>query len=213
MKKLILAAVAVTCAVSVYAQGTVIFNNRTQIGTSHVWGPSSIDPTLALRGNAPTGDTPAGTTDYAANGMSLLAGSRYSAQIFGLVGADQPEESLIPLSNLTSFRTGTAVGFLAITTATLAGIPIDTPMATLQLVVWDNANGLYPTWAEALPAWQNGIIPAGKGAPFNTLIGGLMIQPPNLPFTSFNIYFIPEPGSFALLGLGAAALLIFRRRK
>jgi len=46
-------------------------------------------------------------------------------------------------------------------------------------------------------------------------IGGGFNTPPNIPFTSFNIYFIPipEPGSFALLGLGAAALLIFRRRK
>ena len=29
----------------------------------------------------------------------------------------------------------------------------------------------------------------------------------------FNLYFVPEPSTFALAGLGAAALMIFRRRK
>ena len=30
---------------------------------------------------------------------------------------------------------------------------------------------------------------------------------------SFNLYMVPEPSTFALAGLGAAALMIFRRRK
>lgn len=217
MKKLILAAIAVTCAVSVYAQGTVAFDNRTAAGTSHVWGPSTINPNLSLRGNAPTGDRPAGTTDYLAAGMTLsVAGSGYRAQILGLNGANQPEASLIPMSGTTTFRTGAGAGFLALATATLAGIPVDSPVATLQLAAWDNSSGLYPTWAAAFPAWQAGLIAAGTGAPLNVeAIGGGVNTPPNIPFTSFNIYFIPipEPGSFALLGLGAAALLIFRRRK
>ncbi len=32
-------------------------------------------------------------------------------------------------------------------------------------------------------------------------------------FRSFNIYTVPEPSTFVLAGLGAASLLIFRRRK
>jgi hypothetical protein len=29
---------------------------------------------------------------------------------------------------------------------------------------------------------------------------------------SFNIYYIPEPGTLALLGLGALGLMVFRRK-
>ena len=82
MKKLILAAIAVTCAVSVYAQGTVAFDIRTAAGTSHVWGPSTINPNLSLRGNAPTGDRPAGTTDYLAAGMTLSVLARATVPRF-----------------------------------------------------------------------------------------------------------------------------------
>jgi len=79
-------------------------------------------------------------------------------------------------------------------------------------------DSLYPTWTEAAGAWQAGLIAAGHSAPIGiTAVGGLSPAPfltqmgQNL--TSFNLYFVPEPSSFALAGLGAAALLIFRRRK
>jgi len=39
MKKLVIAALTVTCAVSVFAQGTVVFNNRvTGTVVTHVYG-------------------------------------------------------------------------------------------------------------------------------------------------------------------------------
>ena len=61
-----------------------------------------------------------------------------------------------------------------------------------------------------------GLIAAGKGGAFTVNnIGGSVNTPPNMPGQSFNLYIqsIPEPSTFALAGLGAAALLIFRRRK
>lgn len=218
MKKLILAAVAVTCAVSVYAQGTVLFNNRTPAGTSHVWGPSPTTPSLSLRGQGAT-DGPAGTTPYAASGMTLIgstlvSGQKTFAQIIGANGADQAETSLVPQGGTTTFRTGTGAGFIVGTTVTLSTIPKDSAVATLALAAWDNTSGNYGTWALAEAAWKDGLIAAGYSAPVNVaLIGGDVNTPPNIGFTSFNLYFIPEPSSMALAGLGAAALMIFRRRK
>ncbi len=82
------------------------------------------------------------------------------------------------------------------------------------MVAWDNSSTLYPTWAQASVAWAAGTIAAGKSGPFNVaLIGGDVNLPPNIGVTSFNLYMVPEPSTFALAGLGAAAMLIFRRRK
>ncbi len=215
MKKLILAAFALTTAASVFAQGTIWINNRSTAGTSHIWGPSSITPSLSLQGQALTGDTPAGTIDYVSAGMSLLQGANYRVMLLGAVGANAPEASLIPQTITTGMRTGTGAGFISQLTTTLFAIPLDAPVATMQLVAWDNSSGLYPTWNQALlDAWQGGLVAAGKSLPVNVLaIGGEYNTPPQVTWSSFNIYFIPEPGSFALLGLGAAAMLIFRRRK
>jgi hypothetical protein len=49
----------------------------------------------------------------------------------------------------------------------------DTPIATLQMFVWDNSSGQYPTAELALAAWKNGILPAGVSDTFTvTNIGG-----------------------------------------
>jgi hypothetical protein len=131
------------------------------------------------------------------------------------------ESSLHPLGLTTTFRSGTSLGGVASITVTLSGtvpIPADAAFATFEIAAWDNNTGLYPTWDLAEVAWLEGKIAAGKTTPFNvSAIGGGLNLPPLLnnmqPLESFNLYFIPEPSTFALAGLGAAALLIFRRRK
>jgi len=212
MKKLILTACALTCAVSVFAQGTVVFNNRVA-GTlvTHVYYNATVN--TAVFGNGAT-DLPAGTQDW--TGYTLLAGSGYMAQLLAASGANQAESSLQAASSpATTFRMGAAAGFIAGVGATLAGVPGDTATATLEMVVWDNSSGQYPTWATAKPAWLAGTIAAGASPLFNLNgIGGTVNQAPVLAgLQSFNIYYVPEPSTMALAGLGAAALLIFRRRK
>jgi hypothetical protein len=209
MKKLALATLALTCAASVFAQGTVVFNNRvTSTIITYVYAGG-----LSQRVGNGTGDTPTGNTDW--TGFTRIAGAGFLAQLLAANGASQPENTLTPQGATTTFRTGTAAGNVAGVTATLNNVPKDSPAATLEMVAWDNTSGQYSTWALASAAWQIGLIQAGKSGAFNVnAIGGDFNTPPNITgLQSFNIYFIPEPSTFALAGLGAAALLIFRRRK
>lgn len=214
MKKLVLTACALTCAVSVFAQGTVIFNNRvTGTTVSRVYGPNPADTSKAQTGNAATVDFPAGTTDW--TGYPLLDGTGYSAQLWAAAGANAAVASLVGANPITSFRTGAAAGFINGVTATLTGVPGDTAVATLQMRVWDNKGGTVTSWDAAV----TGDARRGSSALFNlNAIGGTLNPAPALVgLTSFNITgggaVVPEPSTFALAGLGAAALLIFRRRK
>lgn len=223
MKKLIIAACAITCAVSVFAQGTVNFANRTALGINHVYGPSSSNPALILTGQG-LADTPAGTVDYAGAGMALIGAGGLTgqygatttfAQLLAANGANAPEASLTPQGATTTFRTGTAAGNIANITATLAGITPDSATATFEMAAWDNSSGLYPTWTQASAAWKAGLIAAGVSGTFNVnAIGGSVNTPPNFLIPSFNLSAgVPEPSTFALAGLGLAAMLVLRRRK
>jgi len=209
MKKLALASLALTCAASVFAQGTVVFNNRV---TGSIVTFVYAGGTSQRAGNG-TGDTPSGNTDW--TGYTRVSGASFLSQLLAAPGAGAPESSLVPSSGTTTFRTGTAAGNVAGITATLSNIPKDAAAATLEMVAWDNSSGLYSTWAQASSAIANGLIMGGKSGAFTVnAIGGDFNTPPNLlALQSFNIYSVPEPTTFALAGLGAAALLIFRRRK
>jgi len=83
------------------------------------------------------------------------------------------------------------------------------------MVAWDNSSGQYPTWMEASDAWARGLLAAGKSNRINVgLIGGVIYTPPELVgLQSFSLWALPEPSSFAMVGLGVAALMIARRRK
>jgi len=215
MKKLILAAITLTSAASVFAQGTVVFNNRVAgTGIIHLYGGG---PGSATSGNGPT-DLPAGTTDWTGHPLIGTTGgpgaSTTFAQLLGANGAGAPESSLLPSSSPpTTFRTGAGAGFVAGTTGTFNNIPLDAAAGTFELAIWDNSSGLYPTWAQASSAVAAGIIGGGRSAEFNlTTIGGVVNTPPNIvgpgsALQSFSIVTtIPEPTTVALAGLSAAAL-------
>jgi hypothetical protein len=228
MKKLILAAITLTSAVSVFAQGTVVFNLRSS-GTAHVYLPLGPGDQTRITGQGNGDGVPTGTTDYGGRAFigsaSLGQAQSYLSQLLGANGGAAPESSLLPsLSAPVSFRTGTAAGGNAATTATFSNIPGDSALASFEMVAWDNSSGLYPSWAQASVAWKSGLIAAGNSLEFTLAnIGGTVNTPPPLFPTlgsttpgiqSFSLYFaVPEPATAALLGLGAAAMLIFRRRK
>jgi hypothetical protein len=97
--------------------------------------------------------------------------------------------------------------------------------ADFAIVGWSSTIGT--TWAEAQTwlnsgktsangyfgvntAVANDIGLANIGGPYNSLFGTV---PGLMSGWGLSYYAVPEPSSFALAGLGAAALLIFRRRK
>jgi len=208
MKKLTLVACALACAASAFAQGTVQFNNRVTgslITYVYLGGNSQI------RGNSAT-DTPTGNRDW--TGYTKIAGSGFVAALLAANGSGQAESALQQAAPTTTFRTGGAAGNVASTTATLVGVPANASVATIEMVAWDNSSGLYSTWAQAFNAWQSGLIAAGTSGTFDVSnIGGTQPAPVLAGLQSFNIYTVPEPATMALVGLGAAAMLIFRRRK
>jgi hypothetical protein len=213
MKKLVLASLALTCAVSVFAQGTVVFNNRVS-GTiiTYVYAMNPANNTQWQIGNGPA-DTPPGTTDW--TGWTRAGGNGYTATLRSAPGAGAADAALQFAAQTTTFRTGTGAGNLSPITLTLPNVAAGAPVATLQMFAWDNKGGTLTDPAAAWAAWQAGTTAGGVSAKFDlaNIGGGLNTNPNLVGLQSFNLYMVPEPSTLALAGLGAAALLLFRRRQ
>lgn len=184
----------------VFAQGTIVYYNRiTGSVVAPVYGLEVPDPTVSKIGNSQTYTGPA------------LAGAGYTASLWaGAAGTAANALTLVP-DSLKGFRTGGFAGAID-NSGQLIAIPGvgEGSSAALQLRVWDNLGGTITSWEAALAAG----VAAGSSAVFDSLaLGGLAPAPNMVGLESFNIYVVPEPSTFVLAGLGAAALLIFRRRK
>jgi hypothetical protein len=217
MKSIVLGTTLVLIAFNLFGQGTIVFTSHTTDRDSHIWGPSSTDPSLSLLGPG-TNDRPSGSAPYQADGMALIGASGanghsgYSttfAQLLVGIGAGQPESSLVVMSPTTTFHSGAGAGQIVAVTVPLTGVPPGTTVLTVEGVAWDNSSGLYPNWTQASQAWTLGLIAAGTSglANLDLTLGNTYVH------DSFNLHLIPEPSAFALAGLGAVALMICRRRK
>ena len=196
MKKLLLAVFSVTCTASVFAQGTIVFNNRI-VGSiiTHVYQPLATNPLFSQLGNG-TADTPSGTTVW--TGFSLIGspgitgqygGSSTCAQLLTAPGFDQPESSLVPQTRVATFRTGAAAGWTqGGLTVTASNVGADAA-GTVEMVAWDNSSGLYPSWQTVYPAWTKGLVAAGVSGMWNTTFGGTNGTPYLLGLQSFNLYY------------------------
>jgi hypothetical protein len=196
----------VLCAASVFAQGSVQFNNRvsaTSLQTHIYASPAGV--TSQLTGNG-ANDFPAGTTSWA--GFTALSGSAYRAILMVNYGGTG-----VPTFGgaSTDFRTGSAAGYLNGIVSTLDSVGINTSV-NLNVFAWET-KGTFTDATAAWNAWKAGTLMGGFSNQIGYTTGGNQFTPGLMAgLQSFNIYMVPEPSTMALAGLGAAALLIFRRR-
>jgi hypothetical protein len=202
MKKLILTTLTSMAAVAAFAQGTVNFVNDGVNLTS--------PPDRFIRFNR--GASPGNA--YGTNNARAV-GTQYAVQLY--YGASTAAEgSLVPLTaapaNLRASTSASSGIWINGGARTFSGVAEGTVL-NLQVRVWDiNFGATY----EAAVANANNSSSVGKSAIFTYLVPPSTAAPGAFllaNFTTFTIDNIPEPASFALAGLGAAALLIFRRRK
>jgi hypothetical protein len=133
----------------------------------------------------------------------------WMADLYFSNNTNAPTDSLqaagfnVPFSTTTS---GGGGGYFLGGTRTVTGAP---GTIVAQVRVWDSQFGSTFELARANPNAFTGVS--------GTVLVNLAIPPAPAPpltgLTSFGVAPIPEPTTFALAGLGAAALLLFRRRK
>jgi len=204
MKKTILLAAMLAATVSVYGQGSFIFDNLSQ---SNGVVPVSITANPA---GAHPGEGAAGA----------FIGSSYTASLFyetGTVGSqaafDAGSPILFPGAD-TAFI-GTTGGSPTTDGAGLFGggiqtLPGVTGTISVEVRAWWNGNGV-TSYAQSLAGGYN----VGESIPVSVVLATGAAQPQALEgLQSFTVVgVVPEPTTLALCGLGAASLLLFRRKK
>lgn len=206
MKKILAIGALATLTLSAFGQGQVNFNNRVLTVTPNVSAPVYLD----VVGSGTNGAASGATVRAALLGGSttgIPASAATAGTLALLVSPSTP-------ATWATFRTGTLAGFVAVGTdsARNSGLPYGST-GLFQMVAWE---GTANTWAEAYPLWISGQIRAGFSNPVTlpVTLSAVDLNVPTLQgINPFAITSVPEPSTFALAGLGAAALLIFRRRK
>ena len=221
MKKLLLTIGLAAIGVSAFAQGNFIFSSTAR----SVWDNWSTVATGLPRADAsnnvafligttgtPLVDTAMGMTSVPTNQTTAINGVAAWTSILNDPNfklATNGADGLLVVGTTTSLG-GFSYGSGAFT---VAGTAAGGGAITLYVIGWSY---LYanPFLAQAANS------PVGWSAPINYAYGaGPLPGPPGTPGSigdtlgRFGVAPVPEPTTFALAGLGAAALLIFRRRK
>jgi hypothetical protein len=205
MKKLLVIAMLMSGALAGFSQGVdgqVSFRNSDQL-TSAVTGANGHQNRLV----------------YYTDNTTALIGTNWLAQLYYATGSGVAESSLGVVNGTADipsrFRSqanvdgGGIAGTWVGTGKTIVGVPQNTAL-TLQVRVWDGS--LFGSYETALQ--NNGVTGKSSTFAFTTPSGsppsasGLIME--NLQ--SFTLV-VPEPSTIALGILGAASLLVVRRRK
>ena len=199
MKKLILTAVLLGgLSASVLAQGTISVDNLNGAGTTSATSLGLFFNTAGpYNGSAINAVLLGGAS---AGSMSPIASFTGAGALFGFGGGVFADPN-----GLTYAVNGVALG----------------GTATLQLQAWIGASSSYALAApgEQFGAWNGNAFVAGNTFTFTNPTGGNGVPPAlpksldGMPAMQLGLAVIPEPSTMLLAGLGAASLLIFRRRK
>jgi hypothetical protein len=184
MKQRLVGLLCVITAVGAFGQGTIDFRNRNTTVTPNV--------------DAPISDI---------GGATRLSGAAFVAQL--MVGATAT--SLTAVGTPSPFRTGTGAGYWDFGTDFTRTTTLPAGSAAFFLIqVWEASAGSYA--AAVAGGFKHGQSNSGAAQPITL---GNFGSPPSVPaalagLQSFSL--VPEPTTYALMALGACALL-FRRRK
>lgn len=186
---------------SALAQGYVVYQNTDSSG-----GKKSIylpDPhTMFIRYTANT------SADYA--GSPKVEGAAYYAELWWGPGTGRSEDSLLPVpGSRVIFRTGSSAGLIVGNSRLVIPAQFGGDEVTFQLRVWENHQQKIGTWAEALEStpvhgtsnlfdWQL----TGMNRLGESIVGSGSIAKGIQTFQ----WFVPEPSSWMILGLGLVSL-------
>jgi len=223
MKKLFLIIGLAAMSVSAFAQGNWIF----QTSASAVWDgwsagngtfKRSASNNVAFYWSSNLGATPAVATATGIAGTPTNSTPSFNVDAAWTAILSDPNFTLgvdntTTLPAVTPTSTVGTASYLGGAVFQVAGSASAGGTAKVFLVAWNRA---YATPAAAAAAHAE----LGWSAPFNyTYAAGPNPGPAGTPgnmiglYTPFGVDMVPEPSTFALAGLGAAAMLIFRRRK
>jgi len=205
MKKFILTAAAALACVGAFAQGKILFATDSLHLVYYDSSAGSLAGSGVFAGNMPAGvnlvaDLYMGTSSSA---LSLYSTSTFSA-------APGKWNSLQVLANNPFINGGTSV-FVEVQVrdqsvaapAIFTGAPIGTYYGTSSLFTFTLGSAVtYPAMTSGSSTWAAGsaaLDQYGAGSRGAIAVSSLAVT--------------PEPGTMALAGLGAAAMMVFRRRK
>jgi hypothetical protein len=181
MKNLIVGAALGLFALGALAQGQFTFGNKNLIATP------PIDAKV-----------------FDKDGTTALSGANYLAQAYVKLASD-PDSSYAPVGTAVQFRTGNNAGYIVsgvVTTGFAGGTAVNVVMRA-----WEASGGT--SYEAAIAAGKL----VGQSDILNPVALTVTVAPATPPdmlgLKSFSL--IPEPSTFALGLLGAAALLLRRR--
>jgi hypothetical protein len=221
MKALLLTTILSAACAAAFGQGTIeVGNNFTPaVWQAPIYGTQPGYGGLYGNGTFASPASAVGTTVYVG---SPLSGTGWDIAFYAGPTTATSYQGMTLLTLETAFGTKTALPWALdpVALVALPGVPAG-GNANYQVFIWSYTAGnqlQYANYPAALAAWQAASVQSLGGTPVLTIggstgLGGGSILPPNTEFQSFSLWTTPEPGTGALICLGACGLLVSCRRK